>query len=76
MGGYRRGNANSARFTDDVIAAVEAFRTSERLSISANGSPPGLVDAETVARLWAALERAGKARAVREQLLEVVAVRR
>lgn len=71
----RRG-ANSARYTDDVIAAVDAFRGAERLSTSANGSPAGLVDAETVTRLWAALERAGKARAVREQLLEVVAVRR
>ncbi len=71
-----RRDANATRFTDDLIAAVEAFRTIERLAVSANGSPAGLVDAETVARLWAALERAGKARAVRELLLEVVAVRR
>ena len=71
-----RRTASSARYTDDVIAAVDAFRTSERLSTSASGSPPGLVDAETVARLWAALELVGKAHAVREQLLEVVAVRR
>jgi len=69
-------NANSTRFTDDVIAAVEAFRASEKLSTASSGSPAGLVDAQTVARLWAALERAGKAAAVREQLLEVVSVRR
>ena len=69
-------NANSTRFTDDVITAVEAFRTSEKLSTAASGSPAGLVDAQTVARLWAALERAGKASAVRELLLEVVSVRR
>jgi uncharacterized Ntn-hydrolase superfamily protein len=58
----------------DVIAAVDAFRAAEKLG--GPGSPAGLVDDETVARLWAALERAGKARAVREQLLDVTAVRR
>jgi uncharacterized Ntn-hydrolase superfamily protein len=58
----------------DIIAAVDAFRTAEKLG--GGGSPSGLVDAETVARLWAALDRAGKARAVREQLLDVTAVRR
>jgi len=36
----------------------------------------GAVDAETVARLWAALQRAGKADAVRRELLDVVSVRR
>jgi hypothetical protein len=35
-----------------------------------------LVDNETVTHLWAALERAGKARAVREQILESTMVRR
>jgi uncharacterized Ntn-hydrolase superfamily protein len=60
-------------YAADVIAAVDAFRAAEKLG---PGSPAGLVDEETVARLWAALERAGKARAVREQLLEVTAVRR
>ncbi|MBL8996898.1 MAG: hypothetical protein JNL44_06230, partial [Gemmatimonadetes bacterium] len=69
-------DANATRYTPDVIAAVDAFRASERLSGPAQGSPAGLVDAETVARLWAALERAGKATAVREQLLETVAIRR
>ena len=63
-------------YTPEVVAAVDAFRAAEKLSGPALGSPPGLVDAETVARLWAALERAGKARAVREQLLDVTAVRR
>jgi hypothetical protein len=35
-----------------------------------------LVDAETVARLWSALERAGKATAVRQQLLDITMIRR
>lgn len=63
-------------YTPEAVAAVDAFRAAERLSGPSLGSPPGLVDAETVARLWAALERAGKARQVREQLLDVTAVRR
>jgi hypothetical protein len=40
------------------------------------GSPAGLVDDETVSRLWAALERAGKATAVRQQLLDGTMIRR
>jgi uncharacterized Ntn-hydrolase superfamily protein len=61
-------------YAADVIAAVDAFRAAEKLG--GPGSPAGLVDEETVARLWAALEKVGKARAVREQLLDVTAVRR
>src|SRR5262245_57405756 len=60
----------------DVIVAVDGFRLIEKLSGPGVGSPSGLVDAETVAHLWAALERAGKAAAVRAQLLDVTAVRR
>lgn len=63
-------------YTPEAVGAVDAFRASERLTGPAAGSPAGLVDAETVERLWAALARAGKARAVREQLLESTAVRR
>ncbi|MFN8574057.1 MAG: DUF1028 domain-containing protein [Gemmatimonadaceae bacterium] len=63
-------------YTAEAVQAVDAFRASEQLSGPTAGSPSGLVDAETVARLWAALERAGKAQAVREQLLESTAVRR
>jgi hypothetical protein len=61
-------------YAPDIVAAVDSFRVVER--IGGGGSPSGLVDAETVTRLWAALERAGKARAVREQLLDATAVRR
>jgi uncharacterized Ntn-hydrolase superfamily protein len=68
----RAPGANS--YTPDIIAAVDSFRVAEKVGGSA--SPSGLVDAETVARLWAALERAGKARMVREQLLDATAVRR
>lgn len=82
LGLYRPGTPTLARDADansygvDAVAAVEAFRTAEGLSTARNGSPAGLVDEDTVARLWQALERAGKARAVRELLLESTAVRR
>jgi hypothetical protein len=63
-------------YTPEAVAAVDAFRASEKLGGPDVGAPSGLVDAETVARLWAALERVGKARAVREALLDATAVRR
>ena len=61
-------------YTPDLMAAVDSFRVVEKLANS--GSPTGLVDAETVAHLWAALERAGKANVVRQSLLDATAVRR
>ncbi|MCC6316527.1 MAG: DUF1028 domain-containing protein [Gemmatimonadaceae bacterium] len=63
-------------YTADAVAAVDAFRQAEGLAGPAAGSPSGLVDAELVDRLWRALERSGKARQVRERLLDVTAVRR
>ncbi len=63
-------------FTPEAVAAVDAFRKADGLSTPAVGSPPGLVDQDTVRRLWAALERAGRAEEVRRQLKEVTAVRR
>ncbi len=63
-------------YTQELVDAVDAFREAEVMSTSALGSPPGLVDAETVERLWAALQKTGKADAVREQIKELTAVRR
>jgi uncharacterized Ntn-hydrolase superfamily protein len=82
LGLFRPGDAALPRdgdwqlYTADAVAAVDAFRASEHLAGPTAGSPAGLVDAETVARLWAALARAGKDRAVREALLDLTAVRR
>jgi uncharacterized Ntn-hydrolase superfamily protein len=83
LGIFRAGDATvDARaagandFTPEIVAAVDAFRASDKLSGPSVGSPSGLVDPEMVAHLWAALERAGKARAVREQILESTMVRR
>jgi uncharacterized Ntn-hydrolase superfamily protein len=63
-------------YTEEVVHAVDAFRAAARLSTPAVGSPPGLVDQETVARLWSALERAGTAGDVREEIKRWTAVRR
>ena len=63
-------------YSSETVAAVDAFRAAEKLSVPALGSPPGFVDGDTVARMWAALEKAGKADAVRRALLESTAVRR
>lgn len=60
-------------YSADAIAAVDSFRVAEKFGA---GAPAGFVDAEVVARLWAALERAGKAAAVRQQLLDATQVRR
>jgi uncharacterized Ntn-hydrolase superfamily protein len=63
-------------YTAEAIAAVDAFRASEKLAGPGLGSPSGLVDRETVERLWAALGRAGKAEGVKRELMEVVSVKR
>ncbi|HJU89005.1 MAG TPA: DUF1028 domain-containing protein [Gemmatimonadaceae bacterium] len=82
LGHYRPGEKELVRgddaqlYTPEAAAAVDAFRMAERLSTPAIGSPRGLVDEETVARLWSALERAGKAEAIRKVILELTAVRR
>jgi uncharacterized Ntn-hydrolase superfamily protein len=71
-----RNDRDAFLLTKEVVDAVEQFRGAEGLANSENGSPPGLVDAETVARLWAGLERTGKAAEVREQIRELTVIRR
>jgi uncharacterized Ntn-hydrolase superfamily protein len=72
----RRDVPDALVYTPEAVAAVDAFRAAEKLSGVAAGSPAGLVDDDTVDRLWAALARAGKAEGVRRALLETTAVRR
>ncbi|HEX2188658.1 MAG TPA: DUF1028 domain-containing protein [Longimicrobiaceae bacterium] len=69
-------DATAAVYTPEAVAAVDAFRKAEGLATAELGTPPGLVDAETVERLWAALERVGKAEEVRRRIRELTAVRR
>ena len=64
-------------YDDEIVAAVDAFRADLGLANSnSGGSPPGLVDAATVEAMWAALEDAGKAVAMRELIRELTAIRR
>ncbi len=82
LGYYRAGTPKLERdaganvYGLDAVEAVDAFRRNEGLSTPAVGSPAGLVDREMVDRLWAALEKAGKAEAVRREVREVAVVRR
>ena len=82
LGRYRAGEQTLQRgddanvYTLDAVKAVDAFRKAEGLSTPAAGSPPGLVDQETVERLWAALVRTGKAESVRAQIQELTEVGR
>jgi uncharacterized Ntn-hydrolase superfamily protein len=71
----QRGN-DAPIYTADAVAAVDAFRAANGMSTAGAGSPRGLVDADLVKALWAALAKAGKADKVRALLLESTAVRR
>jgi uncharacterized Ntn-hydrolase superfamily protein len=64
------------RYTRETADAVDRFREAEGLSTPRLGTPPGYVDRATVERLWAALERAGLAREVRDRVRDLTAIRR
>lgn len=64
-------------YTEDAVAAVDAFRTDQGMTTAQRGgSPRGLVDAQTIALLWQELEARGIGDQVRTTLLETIAVRR
>ena len=58
-------------YTQETIEAVDKFRSSQGWQTTV----PGFVDARTIARLWTRLEEAGRADAVRRQLLDLQRVR-
>jgi peptidoglycan hydrolase-like protein with peptidoglycan-binding domain len=66
----------TAVFTPELAKAVDLFRKAEGLSTPESGSPSGLVDRDTVDRLWERLEASGKAVSVRERIRELTAVTR
>jgi uncharacterized Ntn-hydrolase superfamily protein len=76
--GIREGDEGEepAVYTVEIALAVDSFRKAEGLSTPESGSPTGLVDRETVERLWARLDAAGKAASVRERIREITAVTR
>ena len=64
-------------YDNEIISAVDEFRSDQGLSVPNSGSsPPGLVDAATIERMWIALESAGKAAELRRVIRELTAVRR
>ncbi|HUH12542.1 MAG TPA: DUF1028 domain-containing protein, partial [Longimicrobiales bacterium] len=82
LGHYRPGAETLERgrdafvYTQELVDAVDAFRAAQGLSTPRLGSPPGLVDAQTVELLGRELERQGQAEAVRQRILEITQVRR
>jgi uncharacterized Ntn-hydrolase superfamily protein len=81
--GYVEAESDSLRrcegatvYTAETVEAVERFRADQGLSTSERGSPPGLVDPETVERLWAELEERDRADDVRRLLLDRTRIRR
>lgn len=63
-------------YTQDLVEAVDAFRTDRGLSTARLGSPTGLVDAQTVQLLWDAVDAAGKTAEVRATISAATLVRR
>lgn len=63
-------------FDAEAVEAVNAFRAAQGLSTPSDGSPSGLVDADTVAALWAALEDRGLATEVRRRIRALTRIRR
>lgn len=82
LGFYKKGEVVPAQgpdanlYTAETVTAVNVFRDSEKMGTPQHGSPPGLVDDEMVAKLWAALQRAGKADEVRKALMNATMIRR
>lgn len=78
LGLYRAGekeidirSPQASVYTQDAIEAVDKFRSSQGWQTTV----PGYVDARTIERLWARLEEAGRADAIRRRMLELQRVR-
>ena len=64
-------------YDDEIVMAVDAFREDQgQTTPDFGGSPPGLVDPETVALMWSRLEEAGLADELRALFRELTQVRR
>lgn len=66
----------SSVYTEELAAAVDAFREDEGLTTTSSGSPPGLVDDETVTLLWQRVDELGRSAEIRQQFMEITAVTR
>ena len=66
--GAEEGDPALRVFDADLAAAVDSCRESVGLSTPAQGSPPGLADAEFVTRMWERIEAEGRGEAVRRRM--------
>ena len=66
--GAEEGDPALRVFDAGLAAAVDACRESVGLSTPAQGSPPGLADAEFVTRMWERIEAEGRGEAVRRRM--------
>lgn len=67
----------SLYYDDEIAVAVDAFRADQGIANrDSGGSPPGFVDAQAIALMWAELEAAGKAAEIRAQIRELTRVTR
>jgi uncharacterized Ntn-hydrolase superfamily protein len=55
----------------EVVDAVNAFRAAHRMAGPGDGSPPGLVDLETIELMWRELEKKGLADDVRRRIRDM-----
>ena len=58
-------------YTQEAVEAVDRFRAAQGWQTTV----PGYVDARTIERLWGKLQEAGRADAIRRQLLELQRLR-
>jgi uncharacterized Ntn-hydrolase superfamily protein len=69
-------DGESYLYTSEAVAAVDRFRQEQGLSTPAVGSPPGLVDDDTVRRLWWELADRGLEAEVRQRIATLTRIRR
>ena len=69
-------NAASQAYTEDVVEAVHQFRVDQGLWTPRGDVARGLVDQQTIDRLWQSVEAAGKTMEVRKVIRDAIMVRR
>ena len=69
-------NAASQAYTEDVVEAVHQFRVDQGLWTPRGDVARGLVDQQTIDRLWQSVEAAEKTMEVRKVIRDAIMVRR
>ncbi len=69
-------DATSQTYTEDAVNAVHRFRVDQGLWTPRGDVARGLVDQQTLARLWQSVEEAGKTLEIRKVIRDAIMVRR